>query len=254
VPNSPPLSYATSISSASNLRVLLVEDDAALGQRVQAYLTSHRVDATHVADLASARALLTRQGFDVVVLDLMLNDGDGMDLAREVSLHGGPPIVITSARVEEADRVLGLELGADDYMVKPYSFRELLARIRVVHRRRSDGTAIRVRRVAVFAGWRADLAAHRLTDTAGREIALTEGEFVLLVALLNQPHRVLTRATLLALTNHDDAEVFDRTIDVLVARLRRKLETADSPQMLIQTVRGEGYRFSVSVSWHDTLD
>jgi two-component system, OmpR family, response regulator len=238
----------------NNHRVLFVEDDEALGQRVQAYLASRGVAATHVVDLASARALLARQAFDVLVLDLMLTDGDGMSLAREIALHGGPPIIITSARVEEADRVLGLELGADDYVVKPYSFRELLARINVVHRRRNEGTGVRIRRLAFFGVWRADLAAHTLTDTAGREIRLTEGEFVLLVALLNHPHRVLTRATLLALTNHDDAEVFDRTIDVLVARLRRKLDASDSPETLIQTVRGEGYRFHARVSWHDALD
>jgi two-component system OmpR family response regulator len=240
-------------NSTQSLKVLLVEDDVALGERVKAYAATHAIDATLVDNIAGTRMLLKQHRFDVVVLDLMLVDGDGMTLARELVAQNGPPVLITSARIEEADRVLGLELGAEDYLVKPYSFRELVARIRVVDRRNRAG-APRTRRLGRFAGWTLDLAAHALSDPGGTDVRLTEGEFALLRAFLDNPHRVLTRASLMALTDRDDARVFERTIDVLIARLRRKLASPGTDIPLLQTVRGEGYRLGVDVIWIDSAD
>jgi two-component system OmpR family response regulator len=163
--------------------------------------------------------------------------------------------VIASSRVDESDRVLGLELGADDYLVKPYSFRELLARLKAVMRRvRESRRGPSARRVARFDQWTFDVTALRLVNEGGREVAVTPGEMTLLKVFLEHPDRVLLRAQILALTRRSDAEVFDRAIDVLVGRLRRKLETDPKRPQLIRTVRGEGYRFAARVSWTATQD
>jgi two-component system OmpR family response regulator len=241
-------------SEPHRLRVLIVEDDVALSRRVESYLTSNGVSVTTVVDLTSARALLALHVFDVVVLDLILEHEDGLMLTREFATHGGPPIIITSGRLEEADRVLGLELGADDYLIKPYSFRELLARIRVVRRRSQEGTGLRARHILHFGDWIVDLTARTVASLAGTHVQLTQGELELLRVFLEHPHRVLSRSTLLSLTSHDDANVFERTIDVLVARLRHKLESDPNRPTLIQTVRGEGYRFSQNVTWEESRD
>src|SRR5262249_17787745 len=157
--------------------------------------------------------------------DLNLGAEDGLDLARELAMQRRPPVIITSARTEEADRVLGLELGADDYIIKPYSMRELAARIRVVLRRGAEPRrALGPRRIARFDRWRVDLTAHRATDAGGRVVDLTVGELALLRVFLDHPNRVVVRHELLALTRGDDADVFSRSIDVLITRLRQKLE------------------------------
>src|SRR5262245_52348059 len=212
--------------------------------------------ATPVETLASARQLLKRHQFDAVVLDLNLGEHDGLALARELAENGGPPVVIASSRVDESDRVLGLELGADDYLVKPYSFRELLARLRAVMRRVRRGARYRPasRRVAHFDQWTFDATALRLMDETGREVSITPGEMTLLKVFLEHPDRVLLRHQILAMTKRSDAEVFDRAIDVLVGRLRRKLEVDPKRPRLIRTVRGEGYQFTAPVNWTATPD
>jgi DNA-binding response OmpR family regulator len=232
--------------------VLLVEDDDLLSHRLSEYLSGRGFGVTTVASLPAARDLVKRHSFDVVVLDLNLGHDDGLDLARELAARGGPPVVIASARIEEPDRVLGLEVGADDYLVKPYSFRELLARLKVVIRRAQEGGArLSSRRLAKFGRWTADLTALRVFDEAGGEIVLTAGEMDLLKVFLDHPDRVLLRNQLVSMTHTDDAEVFDRAIDVLVGRLRRKLEVDTRRPQLIRTVRSEGYRFTGRVEWID---
>jgi two-component system, OmpR family, response regulator len=235
--------------------VLVVEDDELLAKRLSEYLNARGMTATPVETLASARDLLKRHHFDMVVLDLNLGEHDGLVLARELAEGAGPPVLIASSRVDESDRVLGLELGADDYLVKPYSFRELLARIKVILRRRRDARERQpVRRVARFGQWTLDASALRLLDHSGHEVEITGGEMALLKVFLDHPDRVLLRSQILALTKRSDAEVFDRAIDVLVGRLRRKIEEDPDKPRLIVTVRGEGYRFSAPVSWSASQD
>lgn len=231
-------------------QVLMVEDDPQLRHRVVEYLKSQNLAPTGVASLADARALLKQHRFDAVVLDLNLGSEDGLDLARELAAVKGPPVLIVSGRSEETDRIVGLELGADDYLSKPFSFRELAARIRSVLRRTSaPRRSVARRRIARFDRWRVDLGAHIAEDSAGARVELTVGELAVLRSFLDHPHKVLWRHELLALTRRDDAAVFPRTIDVLVARLRRKLERAPRRPELIRTVRGEGYCFEQAVDW-----
>jgi two-component system OmpR family response regulator len=229
--------------------VLVVEDDELLASRLSEYLSARGVSATPVGTLRTARQMLKRHQFDVVVLDLNLGEHDGLALARELSENCGPPVVIASSRVDESDRVLGLELGADDYVVKPYSFRELLARLKVVVRRTRSARRSPRRRVATFGRWTFDASAMRLADQAGREVPVTGGEMALLRVFIEHPDRVLLRSQILALTKRSDADVFDRAIDVLVGRLRRKIEEDPKRPRLILTVRGEGYRFAADVKW-----
>jgi len=220
-----------------------------LAMRVCEYLNSRGMSATPVEDLATARQMLKRHQFDVVVLDLNLGEHDGLTLARELAENAGPPVVIASSRIDESDRVLGLELGADDYLSKPYSFRELLARIKAVLRRSASTRRSPSRRIARFGKWTFDASALRLADQAGREVPVTGGEMALLRVFIENPDRVLLRSQILSLTKRSDAEVFDRAIDVLVGRLRRKIEDDPKRPRLILTVRGEGYRFAADVKW-----
>lgn len=234
--------------------VLVVEDDELLATRVCEYLTARGMSATPVDSLPSARQLLKRHQFDVVVLDLNVGDQDGLSLARELAENAGPPVVIASGRIDESDRVLGLELGADDYMSKPYSFRELLARIKVILRRARTSRRTPNRRVATFGRWTFDASALRLADQSGNEVPVTGGEMALLQVFIEHPDRVLLRSQILSLTRRSDAEVFDRAIDVLVGRLRRKIEDDPKRPRLILTVRGEGYRFAADVKWSASPD
>ena len=235
--------------------VLVVEGDEEIGAKLADYLGARGMTAVAVDSLPSARQLLKRKQFDAVFLDLNLGEHAGLALAREVAESGGPPVVIASSRIDESDRVLGLELGADDYLVKPYSFRELLARLKVVLRRtRRAGPASPARRVARFGRWTLDESSLRLIDPSGRDVPVTGGEMSLLRVFLEHPDRVLGRSQILALTKRHDAEVFDRAIDVLVGRLRRKIESDPRRPRLILTVRGEGYRFTETVSWTASSD
>jgi two-component system OmpR family response regulator len=234
--------------------VLVVEDDELLAVRLCEYLGPRGMSATPVESLPSARQLLKRHQFDAVVLDLNLGEHDGLTLARELAESGGPPVVIASSRIDESDRVLGLELGAEDYLVKPYSFRELLARLKVVLRRRRGAPGAQPRRIATFGRWTFDASALRLTDGSGRDVPVTGGEMALLRVFIENPDRVLLRSQIIAMTKRSDAEVFERAIDVLVGRLRRKIEEDPKRPRLILTVRGEGYRFATRVNWSASPD
>jgi two-component system, OmpR family, response regulator len=231
--------------------VLVVEDDPALQRMILNYFTESNIRTL----LASGRQEMLRQlgGTEVnlVILDLRLGQEDGLDLLREVRSNSDVPvIIITGHRRDEIDRVIGLELGADDYLTKPFNLRELLARVRAVLRRFDVGRATPARdperRRFQFSGWRLDCKARRLTDAAGAPVALTKGEYALLLAFLEAPQRPLSREHLLQATRvHED--VFDRSIDVQILRLRRKLERDPSAPRVIQTERGVGYVFSVPV-------
>jgi len=230
--------------------VLAVDDDPTIRQLIADYLSQNELRVTTVADGAAMRAVLDEEVVDLIVLDLRLRAEDGMALARSMRDESAIPIIMLTGRSEEADRVMGLELGADDYLTKPFSPRELLARIRTVLRRRRtevrqgrpDG--IRAYR---FDGWELNLNTRRLVAADGREAPLSNGEFSLLVVMLGAPQRILTRDQLLDLSRLHNDEVFNRSVDVQIMRLRRKIEKDPAQPRYIRTERGTGYLFGVPV-------
>jgi DNA-binding response OmpR family regulator len=226
-------------STSTPLLVLLVEDDLRLASLTKEYLEGHGVAVVHVSEGRRGQDEALTGKYDAVLLDLMLPGRDGLEVCREVRARSDVPIVVLTARGEEADRVMGLELGADDYLAKPYSPRELLARIRAVVRRAKGraGPARDVVRVGTLA---VDPAARRVT-LGEREIALTGYEFALLLALARRAGRVLSREQLMELARGSAEDAFDRSIDVHVSRLRQKLGDDPKHPRLIKTVRGAGY-------------
>jgi DNA-binding response OmpR family regulator len=228
----------TSVST-SPLLVLLVEDDLRLASLTKEYLEGHGVAVVHVADGRRGQEEALTGRYDAVLLDLMLPGKDGLEVCRELRARSDVPVVVLTARGEEADRVMGLELGADDYLAKPFSPRELLARIRAVVRR-AKGRAGPARELVRVGSLVVDPAARRVT-LGGREVALTAYEFALLDALARRAGRVLSREQLMELARGSAEEAFDRSIDVHVSRLRQKLGDDPKRPRLIKTVRGAGY-------------
>jgi two-component system, OmpR family, response regulator len=230
--------------------VLAVDDDPTIRGLISDYLGQNDLRVTAVADGRAMQAVLADQVVDLVVLDLKLQAEDGMSLARRLRDESAIPIIMLTGRAEEADRVMGLELGADDYLTKPFSPRELLARIRTILRRRRaevrQGRPEGIRAYR-FDGWELNLNTRRLRDRAGRAVALSNGEFSLLVVLLGSPNRILTRDQLLDLSRLHNDEVFNRSVDVQIMRLRRKLESDAAQPRYIRTERGAGYLFGVPV-------
>jgi two-component system, OmpR family, response regulator len=229
--------------------ILAVDDDPAMRKLIADYLTSHGFRVSTAAAGAEVGRIMDEGIVDLVVLDLKLGEEDGLQLVNELRARSSLPIiVITGHWRDDVDRIVGLELGADDYLTKPFNLRELLARVRAVLRRAAtappqDGKGARYR----FAGWELNLRTRRLTSPAGTPVALTIGEFSLLTAFLGSPQQVLSRDQLLTATRVHDEEVFDRSIDVQILRLRRKLEIDASAPELIKTERGVGYVFAVPV-------
>ncbi len=229
--------------------VLVVDDDAEIGQLLRHYLGSQGLHVSVASNGAELWAATRASAIDVVLLDLGLPDEDGLVLMRELRSRWQGPVIIISGRGEAVERVVGLELGADDYMTKPFDLRELLARIRSVLRRAqgaaatSDGKA----RGYAFAGFRLDVASRALVDPAGRDVALTTGEFDLLLALVQRANQVLARDQLMNALHGRDAGPFDRSIDVQIGRLRRKLEQDPAQPSLIKSVRGAGYLFAPTI-------
>jgi two-component system OmpR family response regulator len=221
------------------LLALLVEDDLRLARLTREYLEGHGVAVQHVSDGARAVEVALAGRFDAVLLDLMLPGRDGLEVCRELRSRSDVPILVLTARGEEADRVMGLELGADDYLAKPFSPRELLARIRAVVRR-ARGRAGPVAGVVRVGGLVVDPAARRVT-LGGKDVVLTGYEFALLDALARRAGRVLSREQLMELARGSAEEAFDRSIDVHVSRLRQKLGDDPKRPRLIKTVRGAGY-------------
>ena len=234
------------MSEEKRQRILMVDDDAALRELVVDYLGASGYVVEGVGDGAGFRASLARQNADLVVLDLMLPGEDGLSLLRWLRADGGPPVIIVSARGEEVDRVVGLELGADDYLAKPFGPRELLARVRAVLRRGAAepaAGAAPATEVARFGPFRLDLATHVLTRD-GREITLTSGEYTLLRVFLEHANQVLSRDHLITLVKGYERAPFDRSVDVRVTRLRRKIEPNPEAPVYLRTIWGEGYLFS----------
>jgi len=232
--------------------VLVVDDDPSVRDVIGSYLESQNFQVTAVGDGRAMDRVLADKPVDLIILDLKLTNEDGLDLMRRLGDRSDVPIIlVTGHRREETDRVVGLELGADDYMVKPFSVRELLARVRAVLRRferaqvhtRKDERRIRYR----FAGWELSMRTRKLMSPTGELASLTAGEFNLLTALLRSPQQVLSREQLLAASRVHDEEVFDRSVDIQILRLRRKLEANASEPQLIKTERGAGYMFAAPV-------
>ena len=230
--------------------VLIVDDDETVRQLVDEYLAQNDFRVSGASGGAELLGALAAQVIDLVLLDLRLRGEDGMQLLRQVRAHSQIPVIILTARTEEADRVMGLELGADDYLTKPFSPRELLARIRTVLRRTHAGQEVHgapVCRAYRIPGWELNLRTRRLTGEDGAEVALSNGEFNLLAALLATANRVVTRDQLIEMSRRYDNEVYDRAVDVQILRLRRKLERNPAEPQIIVTERGAGYRIAVPV-------
>jgi len=231
--------------------VLALDDDPSVRQLVHDYLTENELRVTAVASGAEFDQVMARETIDLVVLDVRLQGEDGLQIARRLRETSTIPILMLTGRAEEADRVMGLELGADDYLTKPFSPRELLARIRALLRRaRAQATvadAIAKVRAYRFGGWELNIGLRRLKSAQGRVVELTNGEFSLLAAFVSSPQRVLTRDQLLDLSRLHNAEVYDRSIDVQILRLRRKIEVDPAQPQFIKTERGVGYLFAASV-------
>ena len=230
--------------------VLVVDDEVTVRQLVDDYLGQNDFRVTGAADGAGLMRALRAQVVDLVLLDLRLRGEDGMQLLRQLRADSQIPVIILTGRAEEADRVMGLELGADDYLTKPFSPRELLARIRTVLRRAHAGQeshGARVCRAYRIPGWELNLRTRRLTGRDGADVALSNGEFNLLAALLASANRVVTRDQLIEMSRRYDNEVYDRAVDVQILRLRRKIEANPAEPQIIVTERGVGYRVAVSV-------
>jgi two-component system OmpR family response regulator len=233
------------------VHVLAVDDDPSVRQMIADYLTDNDIEVTAVGSGKEIAEVMARHTIDLLILDLKLPGEDGMQIARNLRTESDVPIIILTGRKDEADRVMGLELGADDYLTKPFSPRELLARIRALLRRTRAHETIanglsRIRGYR-FAGWELNVRLRRLKSPQGETIPTTNSEFNLLVAFLAAPQRVLSREQLLELSRLHDDEVYDRSVDVQVGRLRKKIEAKGARTQLIRTERGAGYVFTAIV-------
>lgn len=229
---------------AGNGRLLVVDDDVALRELLCRYLAEQGYTVSAVADGIAMEQILATQSFDLLILDLMLPGENGLSLAKRLRSHSSMPIIMLSAHGEEVDRIVGLEVGADDYLPKPFNPRELLARIRAVLRRSSSAApAEQEENTYRFGRYRLDTVARCLTAD-GHEVELTSSEFTLLQIFVTHPNRVLSRDTLLQLLKGYEHQPYDRSIDVRITRLRRRLEADPGNPVFIRTVWGEGYMFT----------
>jgi two-component system, OmpR family, response regulator len=246
-----PAQQSTGNASAKPPRVLVVDDDTSMQHMLANYLEQHNMQVFSAAQKQEVTRQFAAGEPDLVILDLRLGEENGLDLLREIrSRSEVPVIIVTGHQGDEIDRVVGLELGADDSVTKPFGLRELLARIRAVLRRHAIGRVTAQREAergrSRFGGWQLDRCARRLTDPSGIPVALTKSEYALLIAFLDAPQRPLSREHLLQATRiHED--IFDRSIDVQILRLRRKFERDPSAPRIIQTERGVGYVFALPV-------
>jgi two-component system OmpR family response regulator len=241
---------AGDVANSSQPHVLIVDDDAEIAALVSRYLAGNNCRVSISGNGAQLRAALSGPPIDLILLDLGLPDEDGLSLLRHLQTNWRGPVIVLSGRGESVERVVGLELGADDYVTKPFELRELLARIRSVLRRARPATAQEGSTPAgalLFDGMRLEPSQRRMIDREGREVALTSGEFELLQAMLERPNQVLTRDQLMNSMHGRDTGPFDRAIDVQVGRLRRKIEIDAAQPRLIQSVRGAGYIFAATV-------
>ena len=231
------------MEQTSGGRILVVDDDPELREVIAEFLGDHGFSVATAENATAMDEALSRERFDLVVLDVMMPGEDGLSVARRLAAEGGPNVIMLSALGEDVDRIVGLEIGADDYLPKPCNPRELLARVRAVLRRANGKTEAEPASGGYrFSGWRIDPGQRLLVDPAGHDLVLSEGEFAILVALVEHPRRVLTRDQLLAYARGPDSEAFDRAIDTQISRIRRRLSERDAAE-LIRTIRNEGYYF-----------
>lgn len=233
--------------------VLIVDDDREIRDLVSGYLKKNGLRVTVAADGRQMRAFLDADRVDLIVLDVMIPGDDGLVLCREIRAgrHKATPVLMLTARNDETDRIVGLEMGADDYLAKPFSARELLARIKAVLRRTRmlppNLQVTEAGQVLTFGAWRLDTTARHLLDAEGTAVGLSGAEYRLLRVFLDHPQRVLSRDQLLNLTQGREAELFDRSIDLLVSRLRQRLRDDAREPACIKTVRNEGYVLAMPV-------
>jgi two-component system, OmpR family, response regulator len=246
------------VTDSSSGHILVVDDDPAVRYLISDYFGEHGIQTVSATGRSAAGRQLVGEDPSAIILELRLGQGNGLDLLREIRSSSDVPVIILTGRSgDEVDCVVGLELGADDCLAKPFSIRELYARYRAVLRRRENGRSVRTHDVEQgeyrFDGWRLDRRSRRLTDPQERPVALSKGEYALLLAFLDAPERPLSREYLLQATRlHED--IFDRSIDVQVLRLRRKLEGDPKVPRIIKTERGVGYVFAIPVEqrrWPD---
>jgi two-component system, OmpR family, response regulator len=231
------------------LSILMVDDDAQIRQLLSDYLSGFGMSVVAVADGKAMEEALNKSSFDLVILDLMLPGEDGLSLCRSLRAESDIPILMLTARGEAMDRVVGLELGADDYIVKPFEPRELVARIQTILRRaRGNPESRKEQNEAEFMGWRLNYVLRHLVSPKELVIPLSNAEFRLLTVFIQNPNRILTREFLLDSARGRDMDVFDRSIDILVSRVRQKLNDDSRTPTLIKTIRGEGYLFDVKVT------
>jgi two-component system OmpR family response regulator len=244
------LMLATAATVDLATRILIVDDDRGIRELTADFLSKHGFVVETAASASEMRAAMDGASFDLIVLDLMMPGEDGLSVLRSLDPVHRPAVIMLSVIGTEIDRIVGLEMGADDYIAKPANPRELLARIRSVLRRARSGEPVATmapeRRFHRFAGWRLDATGRQLFDPEDVVINLSDGEFRLLLALVENPRRVLSRDTLLDLSRGVNAEHFDRAIDVQMSRLRKKLARLGADE-LIRTVRNEGYLFTADV-------
>jgi DNA-binding response OmpR family regulator len=239
----------TDVSATAH--VLVVDDEPAIGELIRSYLSRHGFQVSIAADGAGLREAMAASTIDLVLLDLGLPGEDGLALTRHIRAHSNVGIIIVTGSGEAVDRIVGLELGADDFVAKPFDLRELLARIRSVLRRTHAADSVEPAEPAVngvcFAGWRLDTQSRRLFSPGNTEVLLTTGEYDLLKIFTDAPNKVLSRDQLLQATRNRDSGPFDRAVDMQIARLRRKIEADADHPLLIKSVRGAGYIFTASV-------
>jgi two-component system OmpR family response regulator len=229
--------------------LLIVDDDREIRDLLSRFLAKHGYRVSTAKDAREARRILADARIDLGILDIMMPGEDGLSLCRDLRANSALPLIMLTAMGEETDRIVGLEVGADDYLPKPFNPRELLARIKAVLRRAGPAVAAKEEKNEnlQFAGWTLDTAQRRLTAPDGQPVELSTGEYDLLLAFLRHPQRVLNRDQLLDLARGRAAIPFDRSIDVQVMRLRRKIEADPKAPQIIATVRGGGYQFTPAV-------
>ncbi|WP_085709833.1 MULTISPECIES: response regulator [unclassified Pseudomonas] len=232
-------------------RLLIVDDDVEILSLLKKFFVQHAYEVEVVTDGQAMWAAIDRARPDTIILDLMLPGEGGLSLCQKIRAQMGIPIIMLTAMAELSDRIVGLELGADDYLTKPFAPQELLARVRALQRRAGElgqRTSEPARPVMTFAGWHLDITCRELRSPEGVMIPMSGGEFDLLLVFLEHPQRILTREQLIDLTHGQGHDAFDRSIDVQVSRLRRKIEPDSKRPDLIRTVRNGGYMFTAKVS------
>ena len=235
------------MTDAAPIRLLIVDDEASLREPLAEYLVRQGFAVDQAGNAAEAREVLREGAPDLVLLDIMMPGEDGLSLCRHLVESRHLPTIFLTARGEATDRIVGLEIGADDYVVKPFEPRELVARIRSVLRRANRSPAEGEEELFTFEGWTLDPLKRRLTDAEGAVVAISSAEFRLLMAFLEHPRQVLDRDRLLEMVQGREAHLFDRAVDNQVSRLRRKIEADSRNPQLIQTVWGGGYMLAAEV-------